>query len=145
VYRATYRRVLDRSERHYERYPEDRERVRRLLDRSASTASGLPGGDRLTPRRFRTDREHARHERRLEKLHYCWSGRSATTFLRDVEAEDSFSRNRIYALLHECGVLGRPGDAWSADRILLEQPEFEDEAVFFGRWSTRGISRTTAR
>ena len=33
VYRATYARTLERSRRYYERYPDDRERVRALRER----------------------------------------------------------------------------------------------------------------
>jgi pimeloyl-ACP methyl ester carboxylesterase len=52
VYRRTYPRVLERNRRYYDRYPEDRARVRevhRLIEDEGLT---LPSGDRLTSRRF---------------------------------------------------------------------------------------------
>ena len=53
VYRATYQRMLDRNRRYYERYPQDRARVRALSSGSTPSTSRLPTGDRLTARRFR--------------------------------------------------------------------------------------------
>ena len=53
VYRATYERALERNRRYYERYPEDRARVRALVERLDAEDVRLPTGDRLTARRFR--------------------------------------------------------------------------------------------
>ena len=53
VYRATYERILERNRRYYERYPEDRARVRALVERLDAEPLILPTGDRLTARRFR--------------------------------------------------------------------------------------------
>ena len=50
VYARTYRRVLDRSRRYYERYPDDRERVLRLLRVDRAKTCALPSGDQLTLR-----------------------------------------------------------------------------------------------
>ena len=52
VYRATYQRVIDKNRLYYERYPDDIERVREIVDYLASHEVNLPGGDRLSPRRF---------------------------------------------------------------------------------------------
>src|SRR5690242_13278154 len=46
IYSATYERMLERNRLYYERYPEDRLRVRRLMDRLATDDVRLPGGDR---------------------------------------------------------------------------------------------------
>jgi pimeloyl-ACP methyl ester carboxylesterase len=49
VYAATYERMLERNRRLYERYPEDRDRVRALRAHERT----LPSGDRLTAARVR--------------------------------------------------------------------------------------------
>ena len=43
VYRATYRTLLGRNRAYYERYPEDRDRVRALVERLAADDVRLPG------------------------------------------------------------------------------------------------------
>ena len=50
VYRETYRLTAERTRRYFERYPADRPRLDRLLDRDDIV---LPGGDRLTQGRVR--------------------------------------------------------------------------------------------
>ncbi len=49
VYAATYPTVLERNRLFHERYPADRDRVRRVHDLAAEGRIVLPGGDRLTP------------------------------------------------------------------------------------------------
>ena len=53
VYARTYERVLERNRRYYDRYANDRERVRSLHRRLDEDVLKLPSGDRLTWRRFR--------------------------------------------------------------------------------------------
>ena len=53
VYRATFARMRERNERFYTRYPEDRNRVRGLLELTAAEPRALPCGDPLTPERVR--------------------------------------------------------------------------------------------
>ena len=53
AYRATYARMLERNRRYYERYPQDRARVRALHERLEVEDLRLASGDRLTSRRLR--------------------------------------------------------------------------------------------
>src|ERR1700694_102671 len=53
VYRATEQRAAAKTRAHYERYPEDRDRVLALVERLEAEDVRLPSGDRLTVRRFR--------------------------------------------------------------------------------------------
>jgi pimeloyl-ACP methyl ester carboxylesterase len=53
IYGATYRRLLDRNRRYFERYPDDGARVREILRRLDDEHVLLPSGERLTARRFR--------------------------------------------------------------------------------------------
>ncbi len=53
IYAATYVRVVERNERYYERYPEDRARVHEIHRRLDAEPYLLASGDELTRRRFR--------------------------------------------------------------------------------------------
>src|SRR5919202_3125037 len=70
VYRRTWARQLDRNARFYERYPQDRDRVRALLERLDSDPVELPSGDRFTPRRLRTLGHSLGMSDGAEHLHY---------------------------------------------------------------------------
>lgn len=52
VYRATYRRLLERNRRYYERYPMDVRRVHEIVEFLRQEPVTLPDGGLLTPRRF---------------------------------------------------------------------------------------------
>ncbi|MDP6959487.1 MAG: alpha/beta fold hydrolase, partial [Planctomycetota bacterium] len=51
VYRATHEIVREKNRLYYERYPEDRERVEKILHHLSENEVMIPRGDRLTPRR----------------------------------------------------------------------------------------------
>ena len=52
IYRATYRRVLEKNRRYFERYPDDRRGRGRSWTIWPAHDVRLPGGGRLSPRRF---------------------------------------------------------------------------------------------
>src|SRR3954453_12157360 len=54
IYEATWERTVERNRRYYARFPGDEERMRALVARLDAEDVRLPGGDRLTSRRFRT-------------------------------------------------------------------------------------------
>jgi pimeloyl-ACP methyl ester carboxylesterase len=119
VYRATYERVLDRGRRYYERYPDDRARVRALHDRLASQEVLLPSGDRLTSRRLRVLGDLLGMSDGAEELHYLLElPPDSPAFLHDVEGAVAFARNPIYAVLHEASWADGGATRWSAQRLL---------------------------
>ncbi len=132
VYRATYRILLDKNRAFYERYPEDRDRVRAIVERLRAEDVRLPEGDRLTVRRFRQLGKALGMSDGAETLHYLLERPFGYGFLRAVEAEAEFVSAPIFALLHEAEYSQGPATLWSAARILAEVPEFEDETLFFG-------------
>jgi pimeloyl-ACP methyl ester carboxylesterase len=132
VYRATYARVLERSRRYYERYPQDRDRVLALHARDDLV---LPGGDRLTGRRVRQLGSLLGMSDGAERLHYVLElPPESPAFLHDVQAAMPFARNPIYAVLHEACYADGGATRWSAERTLppeLDAPElFTGEHVF---------------
>jgi pimeloyl-ACP methyl ester carboxylesterase len=119
VYRATYARTLDRCRRYYERYPADLERVRRLQNWVAETEVVLPGGDRLTQRMFRQLGHMLGMSAGAEHLHYILElPEESPGFLHDLEEGlPLFSRNPLYAILHESSYSDGAVTDWSAARV----------------------------
>jgi pimeloyl-ACP methyl ester carboxylesterase len=132
VYRATYARILERNQRFYERYPQDRERVRELHVWLDTEDVRLPSGDKLTPRRFRQLGQVLGMSTGAEQLHYILElpGRSPA-FLHDVETALPFSRNPLYAIIHEACYADGGATEWSAARLLPDAIA-QDTTLFTG-------------
>jgi pimeloyl-ACP methyl ester carboxylesterase len=131
VYRATYERVLDRNRRYYERYPGDRERVREIRRRLDVEDVRLPGGDRLTGRRFRQIGHMLGMGSGAEHLHYILElPAGSPAFLHDVDAAGQFPRNPLYAAIHEACYADGCATLWSAERLLPEA--YDDPELFTG-------------
>ena len=119
VYRGTYARMRERNRRHYERYPQDRERVRALVDRLETEPLALPSGDRLTPRRLRQLGQALGMSDGSERLHYVLELDPASpAFAHDVEAATAFARNPIYAIVHEACYADGGATRWAAERAM---------------------------
>jgi pimeloyl-ACP methyl ester carboxylesterase len=102
VYARTYERVLERNRRFYERFPEDRERVRRLRAAIEDGGIGLPGGDQLSWRRVRQLGSMLGMSDGAERLHYILElPFDSPAFLHDVAGAVGFARNPLYAIVHE--------------------------------------------
>ena len=140
IYRATYKRVADRNRRYYARYPEDVERVRRLVDVLGSQDVRLADGSPLSPRRLRQIGSIFGMSYGFEKVHYllelafAGDGEVSSLFLRELDHFLPFDPAPIYSLLHEACYAQGEATRWSAQRVLAEFPEFEldgDGPVFF--------------
>jgi pimeloyl-ACP methyl ester carboxylesterase len=130
VYRATYERTAARNRAYYERYPEDRERVADILERLETNEVCLPSGDRLTQRRFRQLGQVLGMGDGFERLHYMIElPFGSRAFLHDVEAANPFSRNPLYAVIHEACYASGAATRWSAERLFPD--EFRDDPTLF--------------
>jgi pimeloyl-ACP methyl ester carboxylesterase len=119
VYSATYARMLERNRRYYERYPDDRERVRALVRRLEREDFRLPSGDRLTPRRLRTLGNHLGMSDGFERLHYILElPPDSPAFRHDAAEGMTFARNPIYAIIHEACYADGGATRWSAERVM---------------------------
>jgi pimeloyl-ACP methyl ester carboxylesterase len=119
IYGATYRRLIERNRRYFERYPDDRERVRDILRRLDDEEVVLPTGERLTSRRFRQLGLWLGDSAGFELLHHVIElPFGSLAFLRDAEAGVRFGRNPIYATLHESSYADGVATRWSAARLL---------------------------
>jgi pimeloyl-ACP methyl ester carboxylesterase len=139
VYGATYRRLVQLNRRYFERYPDDRARVREILRRLDDVDLRLPSGDRLTSRRFRQLGLWLGQSAGFELLHYVIElPFGSNAFCHDAEAGVRFSRNPIYATLHESSYADGVATRWSAARLLPDEIEqegfFTSEHVFPWMW-----------
>jgi pimeloyl-ACP methyl ester carboxylesterase len=143
IYGATYIRLLEKNRRYFERYPDDRARVRDILRRLEDEDVRLPSGDRLTGRRFRQLGLWLGDSAGFELLHHVIElPFGSPAFLADVEAGVRFARNPIYATLHESSYADGVPTRWSAHRLLPDEIEsqglFTAEHVFPWMWEDYG-------
>ena len=139
VYGATYRRLIERNRRYYERYPDDQDRVREILGRLDGEDVRLPSGDRLTARRFRQLGLWLGDSAGFELLHHVIElPFRSPAFLHDAEDGVRFNRNPMYATLHESSYADGVATRWSADRLLpaevAAEAYFTAEHVFPWMW-----------
>jgi pimeloyl-ACP methyl ester carboxylesterase len=131
VYRATYARTLERDRRYFERYAGDRERVRGIRERLQAEDVRLPSGDRLTGRRVAQLGGMLGMSDGPERLHYILElPPDSPAFLHDVDAALEFSRNPIYAVLHEACWADGGRTRWAAERLRPEEALFTGEHVY---------------
>ncbi len=146
IYGATYRRLIEANRRYFDRYPDDRARVREIHRRLEDEDVRLPSGDRLTLRRFRQLGLWLGDSAGFELLHHVIElpfGSSA--FLHDVEGGVRFTRNPLYATLHESSYADGVATRWSAHRLLPDEiattEAFTAEHVFPWMFEDYGLLR----
>src|SRR5215472_15194068 len=131
-YRHTYPEVARKTAKFFARYPQDRERCSRIMELLHRRAVTLPGGGRLTVRRFQQAGFMLGFDDGMEKLHYlledafCAGHESeelSLPFLRAFENSQSFETNPIFAVLHEMCYTQGTASRWAAERVRAEFPE----------------------
>jgi pimeloyl-ACP methyl ester carboxylesterase len=140
IYRATYVRLVEKNRAYFARYPGDRARARDVFRVLDAEDIRLPSGERLTARRFRQLGLWLGDSAGFESLHHVLELPFASpAFLHDVEGAVRFSRNPIYATLHESSYADGVPTRWSADRLLpaeiIEQDYFTAEHIFPWMWT----------
>ncbi|KAG6919040.1 hypothetical protein DXG01_009750 [Tephrocybe rancida] len=132
VYHALEKRVLARNAVYYEKYPGDIKRVRDILAYIDANRVTLPNGGTLTPSRFLQlglkfggsggiDAVHQIVFRAANDLSLF--GKLSYRLLQNIEHEQPFDSNPLYAILHEpLYCQGRPSN-WSAERVIKEYPQ----------------------
>lgn len=132
VYRATYRKVLERNQAYYDKYPEDVQAVRRVVEYiTAQGGIALPGGGKLTAGRLLSVGMSLGFHGGLDSIHslilkmvtdldqFSFLTRSTLTA---VELSVPFDSNPVYAILHEAIYCYQPGVSsnWAAYRVGRE-------------------------
>ena len=131
-YRHTYPEVARKTKKFFERYPGDRELCARIMAHLDRHDVALPGGGRLTVRRFQQLGFLLGFDDGMENLHYllelAFCGGShrdelGLPFLRGIENVQSFETNPIFAVLHEMCYTQGFASRWAAERVRAEFPE----------------------
>jgi len=127
VYAHTFELAIERSRRYYERYPEDRERVRALLAEPVPLASG----DLLTSDRVRQLGLNLGMSGGAETLHYLLElPPYSPAFRHDADDPLDFARDPIYHLLQEASWADGGATRWAAQRVRPEAYEREPELLY---------------
>nr|WP_028709326.1 alpha/beta fold hydrolase [Propionicicella superfundia] len=123
VYADTWRIMIDKSEAYYRRFPDDRDRVRRLSELCAQGRVSLPNGDLVSSDRFRTVGHRLGMQGGAEQLHYLLElDPESSAFSHDLAAALPFAgRNPVYAVLHESSYADGVATRWSADRTMPDR------------------------
>ncbi|MYW19985.1 alpha/beta fold hydrolase [Streptomyces sp. SID161] len=142
VYRAAYPRIERKVAAHYDRYPQDVERARRIADHLLTHDVVLPNGYRFTVEAFQSlglmlgtgDGSHRLHHL-LEDAFVRAPGRPelSDAFQEQAQSLLSYAANPLYALVHESvyGQDARP-TAWAAERVRGEFPQFDAAKALTG-------------
>lgn len=120
VYRTTWEGMAARSERHWARFPGDRDRMRVLVDRAETGRLRLPGGQKVGVERLRRIGMLLGRSQGQEQLHHLLGlDPDSPAFAHDLAAALPFDgRNPIYAVIHEsCWADGTVTD-WAAERAM---------------------------
>ena len=134
IYRRTYKICRAKNELFYKRYPEDEERVRRIVDRLEQGDVRLPSGDPLTPRRFQMLGLLLGFSDGFELVHYLLedalldesgSVELSARFLKGFGSALQHDTNPIFSVLHEACYTQGFSSRWSAERVRGEYPEFD--------------------
>ena len=143
IYSATYVRLIDKNRAYFERYPDDRQRLRDILRRLDDEDVRLPSGDRLTSRRFLQMGNKLGDSAGFELIHHVLElPFGSRAFLADAEDTNRFGRNPIYATLHESSYADGVPTRWSAERVMPDEVAseryFTAEHVFRWMWQDYG-------
>lgn len=149
VYRRCYKKIASRNKAYYEKYPEDVQRVKLIMNYLSRFGDGkikLPSEGTLTRRRFRQlglmlgghGGADALHDIVLRASSDVEAfGHLTRPSLSAIDRAMSFDEALLYAILHEPIYCQGEAANWSADRILSEFPAFDlspasdDDPIYF--------------
>ncbi|MDF1838903.1 MAG: alpha/beta fold hydrolase [Planctomycetota bacterium] len=137
IYRLTYQRMDEKNRAYYQRYPQDVERVQKLVAHLSKNEVTLPNGSTMDVRYLQQLGMSFGMSDGYEAAHYVIEsafadGGSEPTFhfgfLSAVQAFVHFDTNPLYALLHEGCYTQGSASMWSASRMQGEFPQFDPGA-----------------
>lgn len=131
VYALCYDKMQDASERYYRRFPEHRERMRRLVGLAADGGIVLPDGEIVSPSRMRSVGSALGTDDGWQSI---WSllelDPGSNAFRYDLAAAMPFrGRNPLYFAFHESSYASGQATRWSAQRV--EPTSFQDDPTLF--------------
>lgn len=135
VYRATYKKTIQRNQAYYRKFPEDAENVHRVVEYLRTNSVGLPSGGILTAQRFLSFGVSFGAHGGLDSIHSLvlklvadldQFGFLTRSSLAATEQHNPFDTNPVYAILHEpiyCTTRGAASN-WAAARVGGETEDF---------------------
>jgi pimeloyl-ACP methyl ester carboxylesterase len=137
VYLATYPLVAAKNAAHYERYPDDVERARRIAAYLATKEVLLPSGAPLTVEAFQSLGDCLGMSSGSHDLHYlledAFDGDEISDGFRyRVQSALTFAGRPLYAVLHEACYAQESATRWAAQRIRAQFPVFSADAALDG-------------
>ncbi|KAJ5835643.1 hypothetical protein N7447_001669 [Penicillium robsamsonii] len=133
VYAKTYEKVKERNEAYYEKYPEDVDRVKNIMQYLTQNKVALPSG-LLTPSRFQQLGILLGFHGGFDSLHDIvvrvtndleMFGFLTLPTLSVVDGNGGMDKNIIYAILHESIYCQGKPSLWAADRLRASNPRFQ--------------------
>lgn len=135
VYRATYKKIVERNQAYYRKFPEDIDNIRRIVDFLRQENVRLPGGGVLTAQRLLTIGVSFGAHGGLDSIHSAvlkmvadldQFGFLTRSTLISIEQHNPFDSHPIYAILHEPIYCFRKGMAsnWAASKVGAEMGDF---------------------
>jgi len=131
VYALCYDKMRDASERYYRRFPEHRDRMRRLVDHADAGDIVLPDGEVVSRSRLRSVGSALGMNEGWQTL---WSllerDHRSNAFRYDLmNAMPYGGRNPLYFVFHESSYADGHATRWSAERT--EPDDFRDDVTLF--------------
>ena len=129
VYSATFDSMRRHNQRYLRRFPEDGDRLGRVLHRCDAGEVRRPDGTIVSRRLLRTLGHHLGMDGGAEAIHYLLErDPGSPAFSHDLAAMLPFdARNPIYAVLHESSYADGGRTRWSADRV--QPDDFRGEST----------------
>lgn len=139
VYKATFRRVIEKNNQYYQRFPADGAAVERIVNHLRTNHVELPTTEPLSARRFLQLGIAFGFNGagvNMNAIHYLLEGafvshipkeKLSYNFLRNVERMMNYNSNPIYSLLHEAIYCQNEASNWSAERMMNQFSEFGSE------------------
>ncbi len=142
VYRAAYPRIERKVAAHYDRYPQDVRRARRIAEHLLAHDVVLPNGYRFTVEAFQSLGHMLGTGEGSHRLHLLLEDAFVRTpsgpelsdaFQEQAQTLLSYAAHPLYALVHESiyGQDARP-TAWAAERVRAEFPQFDAAKALAG-------------
>ena len=131
VYSTTFNTMRRLNERYLRRFPEDRDRLTRLLDRCDAGEVRTPDGVPVSRRLMRTVGAPLGMDGGAESIHHLLElDPDSQAFRYDLAAMLPFkARNPLYAVVHEACYADGGVTAWAAERML--PAVFDDDHDLF--------------
>lgn len=120
VYAATYARMRALTERHYARFPGDRDRLRAAIGLAERGELRLLDGTAVSPRRLQGLGQQLGMDGGSVALHYLLErDPTSPAFAADLHGLAAFSgRNPLYAVIHESSYADGHPTRWAAERTM---------------------------